>query len=101
MMTLLFARIRVGRGLRRRAFAPRFLGIEAVGNFRVETFPPWLSFEAQDDPLGLRAPDGFQPSGIGLTPLAYGTTSGNGSEAVGLSNWKPPGTPTVRQSELR
>ena len=72
-----------------------------MGNFRVDTFSPWLSFEAQGDPLGFRAPDGFQPNGIGLTPLAYGATSGSGSEAVGLSSWRPPGTPTVPQSEPR
>ena len=73
-----------------------------MGNFRVDTLWPWLSFEAQDDPLGLRSPPaGFQPSGFGLTPFAYGATPGIGSEAVGLSNWRPPGTSTVPPSEPR
>ena len=69
-----------------------------MGNFRVDTFGPWLSFEGQDDPL---ASDGFQPQSFGLTPFSYGATSESGGEAVGLSNWRPPGTPTVLESEPR
>jgi hypothetical protein len=72
-----------------------------MGNFRVDTFPPRLSFEAQDDPLRLRASDAFQHNGLGLTPLAYGATSGSGSETVGLANWRPPDTPAVQQSQPR
>ena len=72
-----------------------------MGNFRVDAFPPWLNFEAQDDPLRLRVSDASQPNGLGLTPFAYGVASGSGSETVGLANWKPSGTPAVLQSQPR
>src|SRR5688500_20136018 len=72
-----------------------------MGNFRVDTFSPWLRFEAQDDPLRLPASDAFQHNGPGLTPLAYGATSGSGSETVGPANWRPPDTPAVLQSQPR
>jgi hypothetical protein len=71
-----------------------------MGNFRFDTFPPWLSFEAQDDPLRLRV-SASQPNGLGLTPFAYGAASGSGSETVGLANWRPPGTQAVPQSQPR
>jgi hypothetical protein len=69
-----------------------------MGNFRVDTFSPWLGFEVQDEPRGLRASDGFH---LGLTPLADGATTGGSREVVGLSNWRPPGTSAVLQSEPR
>jgi hypothetical protein len=72
-----------------------------MGNFRVDTFSPWLGFEAQDDPLCLRAFDAFPHNGLGLTPLAYGATSGSGSETVGLASWRPSDTPAVSQSQPR
>ena len=71
-----------------------------MGNFRVDTFRLGLALNA-DDPLRLRTSDGLQPSGLGLTPFTNSATSGSGSETVGLSNWRPPDTPTVPQSQPR
>jgi hypothetical protein len=51
-------------------FAPRFPGIEAMGNFRGDTFWPWLSFEVQDDPLRLDASDGSKLNGFGSAVAA-------------------------------
>jgi hypothetical protein len=72
-----------------------------MGNFGVDAFGPWLSFEAQDDPLSLRASDGFVPNGLGPTRFAYGAPSASRGETVGLANWRPPGTPAVLQSQPR
>lgn len=69
-----------------------------MGNFRLGTSGPWLSFEGQDDPL---ASDNPPPRSFGLTPFSYGAMSGSDSEGIGLSNWKPPGTPPVLRSEPR
>lgn len=72
-----------------------------MANFRVETFSPWLSFEAQDHPLRFRASGASQPGGLGLAPFANGAMSGSGGETIGLANWRPPGTPSVQQSQPR